>query len=78
MACHRLDMTHLYSLLITKLPPSWEIAISGDRTIQLLFSLTRNVLCHNSYSAVLPFHMRTHAMCFFSSVWEIAMFNKTI
>ena len=42
MACHRLDMAHLYSLLITKLSPSWKIAISGDRTIQLLFSPVRN------------------------------------
>ena len=42
MACHRLDMAHLHSLLITKLPPSWKTAISGDRTIQLLFSPVRN------------------------------------
>ena len=33
MACHHLDMAHLHSLLITKLPPSWKTAISGDRTI---------------------------------------------
>ena len=42
MASHHLDMGHLHSLLITKLPPSWKIAISGDRTIQMLFSPVRN------------------------------------
>ena len=42
MASHHLDMGHLYPLLVTKLPPSWKIAISGDRTIQLLFSPVRN------------------------------------
>ena len=42
MASRHLDMGHLYSLLVTKLPSSWNIAISGDRTIQLLFSPVRN------------------------------------
>ena len=42
IASHHLDMGHLYSLLITKLPSSWKIAVSGDRTIQLLFSPVRN------------------------------------
>ena len=33
------DMAHLYSLLITKLSPSWKIAISGDRQSNCYFVL---------------------------------------